>query len=374
MIRTGREPDARRSWLPALAWFAAGAIIGVAASFVALGKREPVQPPLTLTGAGASFPYPLYRRWFAAYGDSTGQRINYFSVGSAGGIFALSQGDVDFGASDRLLRASEIAAMPCGDPIAIPTAIGAVALAYHLPPLDRALRLDDATIAAMFGGSITQWDDARVRALNPHLTLPAIPVRVVHRSDGSGTTRVFLSFLGRHAAAWSSPSGDEATRWPAGSGVSGNEGVAAEVQVTLGAIGYVEVSYARQLRLPAAEIRNAAGAFVLPTSGAMMAAAHAAFQGRRADSVTSLLGATNADAYPIASLTWLLIPPQARDTVRSNAVFAFARWALARPPSEIEQLGYAPLPRTVAAFYAQRLRDHAVAVCPPRTILPREGI
>lgn len=329
---------------------------------------------ITLTGAGASFPYPLYRRWFAAYGDSTGQRINYYSVGSAGGIFALSQGDVDFGASDRLLRASEIAAMPCGDPIAIPTAVGAVALAYHLPPFDRPLHLDDATIGAIFGGTITRWDDARIAALNPQLALPSIPIRVVHRSDGSGTSRAFLSFLGRHAAPWGSSSGDEATRWPVGRGMAGNEGVAAEVQVTLGAIGYVEVSYAKQMRLPVAAMRNAAGAFVLPTSDATASAANAAFRGRPADSVSSLLGAASADAYPIASLTWLLIPPQARDTARSNAVFAFARWALARPPSEIEQLGYAPLPRSVAAFYAARLRGHSVAVCPPREILPRQGI
>ena len=350
--------------------------VAVGASVASVVAKRPGAPAqaLTLTGAGASFPYPLYRRWFAEYGDSTGQRINYHSVGSAGGIYALSQEDVDFGASDRLLRASERAAMPCGDPIAVPTAIGAVALAYHLPAFDRPLRLDDTTIAAIYDGSIRQWDDSRIAALNPTLSLPRIPVRVVHRSDGSGTSRAFLSFLGDRVATWSSASGDEASRWPVGIAVAGNEGVASEVQVTNGAIGYVEVSYARQMRLPVAAVRNAAGAFVLPTSDAIAASATTAFRAGRPESVTSLLGVRDSAAYPIASLTWLLIPPQARDTTRARAVIALARWALARPPADLEQDGYAPVPRAVSAAYDARLRAHVPTVCPPRPILPRPGV
>ncbi len=360
-------------WIPAAiaAAFAAGlALGGVAARASRDAGPERDAVGVDLVGAGATFPYPLYRRWFATWAESTGVRITYFSVGSAGGIYALAHNDADFGATDRPVLESELLGMHCGGPVAIPTALGAVAVAYNLPDLTEPLRLDGAVLADIFAGRIVRWDAAPIAQLNRGVRLPSLPIRVVHRADGSGTGRIFAEYL-HVAGGWPALPPAAPVRWPIGTGVTGNEGVAAEVKATIGSIGYVEASYAWQVRLPVAAIRNRAGAWRTPRAAAVVAAGDAAYAAAEPDSVTSLLGAQTEGAYPISSLTWLLIPTQSPDTARAAQVVRFARWALRTGGDEARALAYAPLPGPVAAHYDSVLAGLRLQPCAERSIEPR---
>lgn len=361
-------------WMPAAiaAVFATGLTLG------GLGARAALEvPPVRdsagadLIGAGATFPYPLYRRWFAQWAESTGVHINYFSVGSSGGIHALAHGEADFGASDRPLLPAELAEMHCGEPVAVPTTLGAIAVTYNLPGVTQPLKLDGATLAEIFAGRIARWDAAPIRALNPGLSLPATPIRVVHRADGSGTGRVFAAFLHHSAPSWPAVVDDAPVRWPAGVGVTGNEGVAAEVQASTGAIGFVEAAYAGQLHLSVAAVRNEAGEWRTPRADAVAAAGDAWFGRLPPDSVHTLLGADSPGAYPIASLTWLLIPTSAMDTTRAAGVIRFARWALRHGADEARDLAFAPLPERVTAHYDSILAAVRLSPCATRPIAPR---
>lgn len=323
-----------------------------------------------LTGAGATFPYPLYARWFNEYATLTNVRINYQSIGSGGGIRQVVARTVDFGATDVPMTDAELAS--AGMPVLhIPTVIGAVAITYNLPGLARPLNLSPDVIADIFLGTITRWSDARITALNPKLTLPDTDILVVHRADGSGTSYIFSDFLTTVSPAWAAgPGRGKDVRWPVGLGGKGNEGVAGQVKQMPGAIGYLEVVYARQNRLPVVHVRNAAGRFISPMPFEIASAATAVLEADRKlstadrtgppDLRVSLVNAPGAQSYPIASFTWMLIAPSAIGPEKSRQLAAFIRWALLDNPDMASTLGYVPLPSEAATRIVDRL-DAALA-------------
>jgi phosphate transport system substrate-binding protein len=304
-----------------------------------------------LLGAGATFPYPLYARWFNQYAQETGVRVNYQSIGSGGGIRQLIAGTVDFGATDVPMTDEEIARVPGGRVLHIPTVLGAVAVTYNLPGLQRPLRLSADVLADLFRGTITRWNDPRLVALNPGVPLPDRDVLVVHRSDGSGTSYIFTDYLTAASPVWAAgPGRSKDVRWPVGLGGKGNEGVAGQVKQMVGAIGYVEGTYARQNRLPVALLQNAAGRFVAPSAFEVAAAATAAIDaaGVSADLRLSIVNAPGPYSYPIASLTWMLLAPDLVGAPKTTALVAFIDWALREGDDLARELGYEPLPGTLA--------------------------
>lgn len=323
---------------------------------------------VNLTGAGASFPYPLYARWFNEFGPSAGVFINYHSVGSAAGIAAVLDHTVDFGATDVPMSNEELA--QAGTRILhVPTAVGAVGVTYQLPSLRRPLRLSGDVVAALFLGTITRWNDPRLQVLNQEVVLPDLPVRVVHRSDGSGTTYIFTEYLTAVSQTWAKgPGRGRRVEWPLGVAGSGNEGVASEVKATEGAVGYVEVVYARQNRLPIAHIRNAAGRFVSPLPFEIATAAASSFEAHRSDASsgdafrTSLVNAPGEQAYPIASFTWLLIAPEVIGRDKTQTLASLLTWAFNDGADVTTTLGYVPLPASLAAEVVRTVERAA----PPR--------
>jgi phosphate transport system substrate-binding protein len=304
-----------------------------------------------LLGAGATFPYPLYARWFNDYAQQSGVRINYQSIGSGGGIRQLIAGTVDFGATDVPLTDAEIARMPGGRALHIPTVLGAVGVTYHVPGLTKPLRLAPDVLADLFLGVITRWNDPRIAALNPDATLPDRDVLVVHRSDGSGTSYIFTDYLTSVSPAWAAgPGRSKDVRWPVGLGGKGNEGVAGQVKQMPGAIGYVEATYARQNRLPLAQIRNAAGTYVAAMAFEIAAAATSALEAidDSSDLRLSIVNPPGADAYPIASFTWMVIAPEALGADKTASMRSFLKWALHDGDQVARTLGYVPLPDSLA--------------------------
>lgn len=319
-----------------------------------------------LTGAGATFPYPIYSRWFADYAAKTGVKINYQSIGSGGGIRQLSEGTVDFGASDSPMKDDEIAKAK-GPVMHFPTVLGAVAVTYNLPGIASGLKLSGPVLADIFAGRITKWNDAKIASLNAGQKLPATDILVVHRSDGSGTTFVFTDYLTAVSPAWSSgPGKGKEVAWPVGLGGKGNDGVAGQVKQTPGAIGYVELAYAKQNNLPFATIKNAAGNFVAPSvEGATAAAAGIADKlPANTDYRLSIVNAAGADAYPISSFTWILVYSQQTDAAKGRKLLDFLRWALTDGEKEAASLDYAPLPQTMATRLTQRLDSIKVGNTP----------
>jgi phosphate transport system substrate-binding protein len=315
-----------------------------------------------LTGAGATFPYPLYARWFGEWARSTGVRINYQSIGSGGGIRQLTAGTVDFGATDVPMTAAEIAAIAPRTVLHVPTAVGAVAITYNLPGLTQPLRLSGEALAGLLDGQITKWNDARLLALNPGVALPARDVLVVYRSDGGGSTYLLTSFLARASARWAAIGPAKDVRWPVGLGGRGNEGVAAQVKAMPGAIGYVEVIYARQNRLPVAALRNRSGAFTTPDSGRVQqAAASALLADSSRDLRLNVIDAPGADSYPLASLTWMLLPLDKAHAQGTRELARFLKWALTDGSAITSDLGYAPLPPALRELALRPLDSLATA-------------
>jgi phosphate transport system substrate-binding protein len=311
-----------------------------------------------LTGAGATFPYPVYTRWISEYLAASGVRVNYQSIGSGGGIRQLSEGTVDFGATDVPMSGEELAGARPGGVLHVPMVLGAVAVTYNLPEVTTPLRLSPEVLADVFLGRVRRWDDPRLAALNPGAPLPSSDILVVHRGDGSGTTFIFSDYLATVSPAWlRGPGRGKDVRWPVGVGGIGNEGVAGQVKQTPGSIGYVEATYARQNRLPAAALRNRAGAYVAPTPQGIAAAAAASTAGLppTTDYRVSLVDAPGVDSYPVASFTWLLLEAAPRDTTKAAALVRFVRWALREGGTAAEALGYVPLPSPVAARVDARL-------------------
>ena len=299
-----------------------------------------------LTGAGATFPYPLYSKWFDEYAKLTGVKINYQSIGSGGGIRQLSEGTVDFGASDSPMSDAELAKAKFGPILHIPTVLGAVVITYNLPALSAPLNLTAPVIADIFAGKIIKWNDARIASLNPGVSLPSSDILVVHRSDGSGTTYIFTDYLTAAAPSWKAIGKGKEVSWPAGLGAKGNEGVAGQVKQTPGAIGYVELAYAKQNKLPIAAVKNKAGKFVVASVPAVTAAAAGVAKTLPAntDFRISVVDAPGPDAYPISSFTWILVYQHQRDSVKGKKLVDFLNWALTYGEPEAPTLDYAPLP------------------------------
>ena len=312
---------------------------------------------INLNGAGATFPYPLYSKWFAEFGLAHSDvRINYQSIGSGGGIRQLKAGTVDFGASDAPLSDEEMKEMP-GAVVHIPTVAGAVVLAYNLPNVPKGLRLDADIVAGMFLGEVTRWNDPKIIKLNPRLQLPNRPVTIVHRSDGSGTSHIFTSYLAAVSPTWKTKVGSgKSVNWPVGIGGKGNEGVAGVVKETQGGIGYVELAYAEQNKLAYAYIRNKAGYFIEPTIASTTAAASGAAEAMKKDVRVCIVNASGRFAYPIAGFTYILVYQNQADTTKGKAVVDFLRWAIRDGQQHAEALLYAKLPESIVKLNEAALK------------------
>ncbi len=316
-----------------------------------------------LNGAGATFPYPIYSKWFAEYARQTGVRINYQSIGSGGGIRQLTERTVDFGASDAPMSDEEMAKLPA-PVLHFPTVLGAVVLTYNLPGVTAPLKLTGPVVADIFLGKITRWNDTRIASLNRGMKLPSSDILVIHRSDGSGTTYIFSDYLAAVSPEWArGPGKGKELKWPTGLGAKGNEGVAGQVKQLPGAIGYVELAYAKQNHLPVAELKNAAGRFVAPTLASITAAAAgvAAKLPENTDYRISIVNAPGADAYPIASFTYLLVYRHQPDPVKGKKLVDFLRWYLREGEQSAAALDYAPLPPEIVARLERRLNTITVA-------------
>jgi len=319
-----------------------------------------------LTGAGATFPYPIYSKWFGDYASKTGVKINYQSIGSGGGIRQLTEGTVDFGASDAPMTDAELAKAK-GPILHFPTVLGAVVITYNLSALTKPLKLNGDVVSRIFGGNITKWNDSRIASLNPGVTLPAKDILVVHRSDGSGTTYILSDYLSAVSSSWAAaPGKGKELSWPVGIGAKGNEGVAGQVKQTDGAIGYTELAYAKQNHLATAAIANQAGEYVAPSieSATAAAAGISAKLPATTDFRISIVNAPGAGAYPITSFTWLLIPKTIPSAKKHKQLTDFLRWYLTQGEPSAASLDYAPLPQPLIATLTSRIDSISAGAAP----------
>ncbi len=311
-----------------------------------------------LTGAGATFPNPIYTKWFDTYNKKTGVQINYQSIGSGGGIRQFTEGTVDFGATDGPMTMEQMTAVQ-GKVLHVPTVLGAVVLTYNLPALGAAqLKLDGPLVADIFMGKVAKWNDRRIAAMNPGVSLPNLDLLVTHRSDGSGTSFIFTDYLSKVSGEWKEKIGNaNSVNWPAGLGAKGNEGVTQQVKQTEGAIGYVELIYAISNKLPYAQVKNAAGKLVVPSLESVTAAAASAKFDAKSDFRVSITNAPGAESYPISSFTWLLIRPDTKDPVKAKALKTFLEWMITDDAQKMAgDLQYAPLPKPLVALVAERIK------------------
>jgi phosphate transport system substrate-binding protein len=330
---------------------------GIALGLTPLLAAGMLAAQVSLTGAGATFPNPIYTKWFDAYNKKTGVQINYQSIGSGGGIRQFTEGTVDFGASDGPMNDEQIAAVQ-GKVLHVPTVLGAVVLTYNLPELGAAkLKFDGQTIAEIYLGHITKWNDKQIARLNPGVKLPNEDIIVVHRSDGSGTSYIFTDYLSKVSPDWQEKVGKATSvNWPAGLGGKGNEGVTQQVKQTEGSLGYVELIYALSNGLPYATVKNPAGEFVDPSLGSVTAAASSAKFPKNTDFRVSITSAPGKDAYPISSFTWLLVRPDMPDQGKAKAVRDFLQWMISPDAQRMASaLKYAPLPPEVVKLIAARI-------------------
>jgi phosphate transport system substrate-binding protein len=311
----------------------------------------------SLTCAGATFPNPIYTKWFDAYNRKTGVQINYQSIGSGGGIRQFTEGTVDFGASDGPMNESQIAAVNA-NVLHVPTVLGAVVVTYNLPSIgDIKLHLDGNALVDIFMGRIINWNDPKLAKLNPGVQLPDLDLVVVHRSDGSGTSYIFTDFLNKFSREWRDKVGyATSVNWPVGLGGKGNEGVTQQIKQTEGAIGYVELIYALSNGLGFARIQNAAGKFIEPSLASVTSAAASAKLKADTDFRVSITNPPGDDAYPIASFTWLLIQKDANDPAKAKLIKDFLTWMITPEARQMaEGLKYAPLPADVVELVQARL-------------------
>ena len=301
-----------------------------------------------ITGAGASFVYPLLSKWSSDYHKATGAKVNYQSIGSGGGIAQIKAGTVDFGSSDKPLTPEELAAAGLGQ---FPSAIGGVVPVVHVQGIEAGkLRLTGALLADIYLGRVTMWNDAAIIAVNPGVALPATKISVVHRSDGSGTTFNLANYLSKVSPEWNTRVGEGTTvNWPSGIGGKGNESVAAYVQQIEGSIGYVELAYALQNKMSFAAMQNAAGQFVLPSAETFSAAAASADWKNAKDFHLVMTNAPGPNAWPITATNFILMHKQPRDARRSADALAFFKWAFETGQPQAQSLDYVPLPAELVA-------------------------
>jgi phosphate transport system substrate-binding protein len=319
---------------------------------------SPAAAQQKLTGAGATFPNPIYSKWFDAYNKKTGVQINYQSIGSGGGIRQFTEGTVDFGASDGPMNEAQIQTLQ-GNVEHIPTVIGAVVVTYNLPSLGATqLKLDGQTLVDIFMGRIVKWNDKRIAALNPGVSLPNIDLIVVHRSDGSGTTYVFTDYLTKISREWKDKVGfNTSVNWPVGLGGKGNEGVTQQVKQVEGTVGYVELIYAVANKLPFALLKNSAGKYVAPSLESASSAAAGAKLKADTDFRVSITNAAGEAVYPITSFTWLLVKKDNPDAAKAKAIRDFLSWMITDEAQAMAQeLSYSPLPTDVRTLIAARIK------------------
>ena len=294
-----------------------------------------------ITGAGASFPAPLYAKWGSAYKAATSNALNYQSIGSGGGQTQIKARTVDFGATDDPMKPADITANGL---VQFPAVIGSEVMIVNLPGVaNNQLRLTPAVIAAIYQGKITKWNDPAITAINAGVKLRPMPITPVYRSDSSGTTAIFTSYLVKTAGNWTLGAG-KAISWPVGQGGKGNDGVAGNVKNTVGGIGYVEYNYAAANRLTTTKLSNAAGVFVDPTPASFIAAASQADWANANNGVVNMLALPGAGTWPIVSSTYILVPAKPADPAKTKAALAFFEWSFTNGDKLATQLGYIPLP------------------------------
>jgi phosphate transport system substrate-binding protein len=322
---------------------------------LALGLSASASAQMMINGAGATFPYPIYSKWFDEYAKvDPSVRFNYQSIGSGGGQKQIMAQTVDFGASDAPMSDDNLAKAP-GKLLHIPTVAGAVVLTYNVPG-NPSLKLDGDTIAGIFLGQIKKWNDPKLTALNPGTKLPDQDIVVVHRSDGSGTTFIFTEYLSKVSVDWKQKAGaNTSVNWPTGIGGKGNEGVSGQVKQTPGAFGYVELIYALQNKMPYADVKNSAGEFVKPTPDSVTAALATA--NIPDDFRFSITNAPGKEAYPISGATWLLVYEQQKNPAKGKKLVEFLKWALTKGEGMAKDLNYAPLPADLQQRVLKRIDE-----------------
>jgi phosphate transport system substrate-binding protein len=308
--------------------------------------------PVLINGAGATFPYPIYSKWFDEYHKKFAHaQINYQSVGSGAGIRQITEGTVDFGASDGPMTDEQIKAYldKHNSPILhFPTVLGAVVPTYNIGSVKASLNFTPEALAGIFLGKVTKWNDPLIGSANPGISLPSEDIVVIHRSDGSGTTYIWTDYLSKVSEEWRTRVGKgTSVNWPAGLGGKGNEGVAALVKQTPGAVGYVELIYAASNNISYGAVKNAAGVFVKADLASVSEAAAGAAKDMPDDFRVSVTNAPGKRAYPISSFTWMLIPAKFDDAAKRDAIKGFMKWALTDGQSYAEALSYAKLPKSV---------------------------
>jgi phosphate transport system substrate-binding protein len=330
---------------------AALSVVGFAAAVLPASAQK-----TQINGAGATFPYPIYSKWFSEYNKLHPEvEINYQSIGSGGGIRQVINQTVFFGASDGPMTSDQLQSAP-GKILHFPTVLGADVPVYNIPGVDTQLKFTGKLLADIFLGTVTKWNDPAIAALNAGVKLPGTDITVCHRSDGSGTTYIWVDYLSKVSPEWKKKVGvNTSVNWPVGIGGKGNEGVAGLVKQTPGAIGYVELIYALQNKIDYGSVQNMAGEFVVASVSSVTAAAAAAARQMPADFRVSITNAPGPGVYPISSFTWLLFYENPKDKQRAKIMKDFTRWALTDGQKFAPELGYAPLPEGVVKLEFQAL-------------------
>lgn len=326
--------------------------LALIAAFVGVSSAQ-----TNLNGAGATFPNPIYQKWFSEYHNAHGDiQINYQSIGSGGGIKQLQSGTVDFGASDGPMTDEQLSQTP-GKVFHIPTVLGAVVPTYNIEGVSGEIKFAPDVLADIYLGNIKKWNDARIAKANPGIKFPDTDIVVVHRSDGSGTTYIFTDFLSKVSSAWKDKVGKgTSVNWPVGLGGKGNEGVSGMVKQTEGSIGYVELIYALSNKMAYGSVQNSSGAFVKASLESVTAAA-AGVKDMPDDFRVSITNAPGKTAYPISSFTWLLVPAEWTDATKEKAFVDFLNWMVDKGQTMTEALSYAPLPKSVATKVKARIKE-----------------
>jgi phosphate transport system substrate-binding protein len=324
--------------------------LGLSAALAAKGQTQ-------INGAGASFPYPIYTKWFSEYGKlHSDVQINYQSIGSGGGIRQLTAQTVFFGATDGPMNEEQLKGAP-GAILHFPTVLGGVVPIYNVEGVTAPLKFSGKVLADIILGKITKWNDPAIAALNAGVKLPAADITVAHRSDGSGTTYIFVDYLSKISPEFKEKVGvNTSVNWPVGVGGKGNEGVAGLVKQTPGTIGYVELIYAIQNKIAFGSVQNAEGEFLQASLGSVTAAAAGAAKSMPADFRVSITNAPGKGAYPISSFTWLLFYENPTDKPKAKVMVDFMKWALTDGQKYCAELGYAPLPKEVVALEMEALK------------------
>jgi len=319
---------------------------------LALGGLALAQSSLLINGAGATFPYPIYSKWFDEYHKTNGAQINYQSVGSGAGIKQVTEGNVDFGASDGPMNDEQIKAYRAKNGSGIlhfPTVLGAVVPTYNIPGVSGTLNFTPEALSGIFLGRISKWNDPAITGANKGVSLPGNDIVVIHRSDGSGTTYIWTDYLSKVSGDWKDKvSKGTSVSWPVGLGGKGNEGVTGLIKQTPNSIGYVELIYAAQNKILYGTVKNAAGTFVKADLASVTEAAAAAVKTMPEDFRVSITNAPGKNAYPISSFTWLLIPAQSKDANKGKIIVDFLNWMVDSGQKMTAALTYAPLPENVA--------------------------